>query len=126
VNVFLVENSPRIVELLTRLLEEEGIAIAGSSGKAGEALAAIRTNPPTAAIVDILLDQGSGYEFLAELRNVAPATRAFVLSSFDTTQYREAAGLLGVRPEDFYSKGDGILRLIAALKGLQNVRPDCG
>lgn len=116
VSVYLVEDSPIIVSLLTRLLEEEaGVAVVGSSGDASRAIEEIGNRPPTVVVVDLLLSAGTGIDVLRALDRTRESI-PLVLTSFGADVYRQAAHALGIRPEHFFDKGNEIPRMLETIR----------
>lgn len=70
IDVLVVEDDDDLRRSLTRLLERRGIAVREAATHA-EALAAITERLPDAALVDIRLPDGSGYDVVARIRREA-------------------------------------------------------
>src|SRR5579862_9670763 len=90
--IFLVDDHPLVREWLTNLINQQPeIVVCGEAGSAPEALEAISSMRPDAAIVDITLSSGSGIELLKDVRRVSPKTALIVLSMHDESLYAERA-----------------------------------
>ena len=74
VSVFVVDDNPLNLELVTDVLEAAGHAVR-RAGSAPDALAAVRREPPDLILMDIGLPGMDGYEALRALR-ADPATAA--------------------------------------------------
>ena len=75
---------------LTLLLEASGAEVTASRASGVELLAAIRTNPPDAAILDIRMPPSftdKGISTAAELRRLYPRVGILVLSTYAETSY---------------------------------------
>ena len=75
---------------LTLLLEASGAEVTASGASGVELLAAIRTNPPDAAILDIRMPPSftdEGISTAAELRRLYPRVGILVLSTYAETSY---------------------------------------
>ena len=75
---------------LTLLLEASGAKVTASGASGVELLAAIRINPPDAAILDIRMPPSftdEGISTAAELRRLCPHVGILVLSTYAETSY---------------------------------------
>jgi len=73
------------VNLVKRVLESAGHEVFGFTDEE-DALGFIKTNQVDLAILDIKLKQKTGVEILAEIKNIAPATRAIMLTAYPTVE----------------------------------------
>ena len=102
-DIFLVENSPPIVQRLSEMLSVlPGVAVVGHAPAASRAIDEILRRRPKIVLVDIDLDQGTGFEVLATLRDKAPEVEAYVLTNYDSQSLKERAARLGAK--GFYDK----------------------
>ena len=67
--VLLVEDNQKILDINRRVLEKEGITVLTAKNLA-EARERIRITHPDMAVLDIMLPDGSGLDFLSELKEV--------------------------------------------------------
>jgi DNA-binding NarL/FixJ family response regulator len=114
--VYLVEDSTILVGLLRDLLAvDPGLEVVGESTNARKAIADIATLVPDVAVVDIALEDSSGFDVLKALRNMADDARPLriVLSNFATERYRAEAARLGA--DHFFDKNGEILELLKTL-----------
>ncbi len=91
--VLIVEDEPRLRELLMEVIPEMGfVAVAAKSAEdAGRLMA---TDPCQIAMLDLQLPLMSGMEFFQQIRNRWPATAVIILTGFgDLTTAREAIRL---------------------------------
>jgi DNA-binding NarL/FixJ family response regulator len=94
--VFLVEDSVSIRERLVRLLENvPGARVIGQAGAADEAIAAILAARPDLVLLDLNLEQGSGFDVLRAVHGVEPGIDFYMLSNFASEPYRRQAERLG-------------------------------
>jgi two-component system response regulator DevR len=101
--VFLVEDSARIVQLLEELLcAIDGVRTVGSAARADDAIREVLALRPNLVLCDIGLAQGSGFDVLAALRERAPEVAVCMLSNFASEPYRRHAARLGA--QDFFDK----------------------
>ena len=117
--VYLVEDSTIIVGLLRDLLAvDPAIEVVGESTNAKTAIAGITAQVPDVAVIDIALEDSSGFDVLralSKLSNSIPTT-LIVLSNFATERYRAEASRLGA--DYFFDKNGEILDLLKTLTAL--------
>ena len=75
--VLLLEDNQKILDLNRRLLEKEGVMVLAAKTIA-EARERIKIALPDVAILDIMLPDGSGLDFLSELRESCSAPALFL------------------------------------------------
>jgi DNA-binding NarL/FixJ family response regulator len=98
VSVFLVEDSPLVLERLSELLEAiPGVKVVGRATGARDAIAGIHQAKPEVVVLDLKLAQGSGFDVLSELHPREPGIDFYMLSSFSSDPYRRRAERLGAR-----------------------------
>ena len=96
--VFLVEDSPLVLERLKDLLTGvPGTQIVGEAGTAGAAIAGILDAQPDIALLDLNLAEGSGLDVLRALHARMPQVAFYMLSNFSAYPYRELAQRLGAK-----------------------------
>ena len=86
----LADDSGLFRSSLTLLLEASGAEVTASRASGVELLAAIRTNPPDAVILDIRMPPSftdEGISTAAELRRLHPRVGILVLSTYAETSY---------------------------------------
>jgi DNA-binding NarL/FixJ family response regulator len=114
--VYLVEDSTILVGLLRDLLAvDPTLEVVGESTNARTAIADIAALVPDVAVIDIALEDSSGFDVLKALSNQAPDARPvrIVLSNFATARYRAEAERLGANY--FFDKNGEILELLKKL-----------
>ena len=114
--VYLVEDSTIIVGLLRDLLAvDPTMEVVGESSTARAAIADIATLVPDVAVIDIALEESSGFDVLKGLTAMAPEARplCIVLSNFASPRYRAEAERLGA--DYFFDKNGEILELLRKL-----------
>ena len=120
-SVYLVEDSPILLGLLTRLLGvERAIRIVGHADSASGAIAAIGALQPDAIVVDLVLREGNGLDVLETVCQAKSRPVALVLTNHTTRAYRDAAARLGV--DRFYDKSSDIPEMFRFLKDLADSR----
>ncbi len=95
-SLFIVDDSPLIIErllgMLEGLLSPEQISFAGSYG---EALSRIEPRPPDILLLDVHLPDRSGVELLRVVRKRYPATTVIMISNQSDESYRSVCTALG-------------------------------
>jgi DNA-binding NarL/FixJ family response regulator len=81
-SVLLVDDDPAFRSIAARLLEANGLDVAGLAGSGAEAMAAAQAVKPDAALVDVDLPDGDGIALAAEL-TALPWQPSVVLTSVD-------------------------------------------
>ena len=89
--VFLVEDSPAIrARLAATIRGIEGAKLVGEAGSVGAAIDGIRSTRPSAVILDLQLEDGSGLDVLRAVYPAAPGLHVAVLTNYATDQHRRA------------------------------------
>jgi signal transduction histidine kinase/CheY-like chemotaxis protein len=103
--VMVVEDDPPSRELVVRMLQKEGISVM-EAGNGKEALDALRAGPlPDLIVLDLLMAEMDGFEFLSEVRPHPEWSRipVVVVSSLDLNN--EAQQVLKGQVEHIFQKG---------------------
>ena len=93
--VLLVEDNPKILDINRRVLEKEGITVLTAKTIA-EARERIMNVHPDVAVLDIMLPDGSGLDFLSELRAVCETPSNPVCALFLTAKAERADIIAGL------------------------------
>lgn len=122
-DVYLVDESPQSRSRLTRLLERlvEPVQVVGHAGTASAAIAAILDKKPEVVLLDLKLEEGSGFDVLRELRKREPGIDVYMLSNYASEPYRRYALRLGAT--DFFDKTAELERLCTVLAGRAALKP---
>jgi len=118
--IFLVEDSPAVLERLLELVREvEGAEVVGDAASFDTAVAGISSTRPDVAILDIKLadGKGTGIDVLNRVRPALPALKAIVMSNFATPQHMKASADAGA--EYFLDKSADFERITAILEGMR-------
>ncbi len=108
--VYVVEDSPLVCERLLEMLDAvPGARVVGVAARADQATEEILATHPDIVVLDIRLEQGSGFDVLRAVRERAPRTEVYMLSSFVSDPYRHLALQLGAR--DFFDKSTDFARV---------------
>ncbi|MBV8031703.1 MAG: response regulator transcription factor [Betaproteobacteria bacterium] len=96
--VFLVEDSPLVLERLQAMLAPvEGVRVVGSAASANEAIPAILAARPDVVILDLKLQESSGFDVLRAVHKREPGIDVYMLSNFASEPYRRFALRHGAR-----------------------------
>ncbi|MCB1887812.1 MAG: response regulator transcription factor [Rhodocyclaceae bacterium] len=108
--VMLVEDSALLRGMLEEMIEEiDGVEVAGDADGESLAIEQLRCQPVDLAIVDLELNEGSGFGVLEHLmRSPEPSgrPRAVVFSTYANRAVRQRCKALGA--DAFFDKSDGL------------------
>lgn len=107
--VFVVEDSPLILERLETMIALAGASTAGHASGAAAATRAILETHPEIVLLDVQLADGSGFDVLRAVRAQAPEIDVYMLSNYSADPYRQLAERLGAR--DFFDKSSEFDRM---------------
>jgi DNA-binding NarL/FixJ family response regulator len=119
--VFIVEDSPEVLERLVDLVcEVPGVEMAGTAGNFADAITGIISNRPDVGIFDIKLgdDRRGGIDVLSYVKAQMPGLKAIMLSNYVTPQHIRASAEAGA--QYFLDKSKDFERIGAVLRKMQN------
>jgi len=119
--VFIVEDSPAVLERLADMIGEiDGVDVVGDAGTYDAAVSGIVSARPDVTILDIKLgnDHGTGIDVLIRVRPELPEMKAIVLSNYATPQHIKASADAGA--EYFLDKSVDFERLGEILQHMQD------
>jgi DNA-binding response OmpR family regulator len=120
--ILVVEDEPAIAESVAYALERDGFeaVLAGRIGEASE-----RLSGASLVVLDLMLPDGSGFDFISKVRNDGNGTPIIVLSSRDGEADRVAA--LETGADDYvtkpFSPREVVARVRAVLRRLSSSAP---
>jgi DNA-binding NarL/FixJ family response regulator len=115
--VFIVENSTSLQERLGRLLSGlRGVRVVGYAAAAADAVEKIVETRPAVVLLDIRLDQGTGYEVLEEVKARQQHPVVIVLTNYPYPQYRKK--YLEAGADYFFDKSTELDSVLGLLKTL--------
>ena len=79
-HLLVVDDEPRLLSLLERGLRAQGFEVQAAAG-ADEALSMARADPPTLAVLDVMMPGADGFELLEALRGVVPGVPVIMLTA---------------------------------------------
>ena len=83
VRCLIVDDSEDFLASAARLLESQGIEVAGRASNAEEALALAESLRPDVILVDVELGDEDGVELALRLRDAAPESRVVLISAYE-------------------------------------------
>jgi DNA-binding NarL/FixJ family response regulator len=108
--VYVVEDSALVRERLIEMLDATpGTLVVGAAARADDAIRDILEERPDVVLLDLKLAQGSGFDVLRAVHEVAPEVTVYMLSSFASDPYRQLAARLGA--QDFFDKSSEFERV---------------
>ena len=113
--LLVVEDEPRIAEILKSGLQRAGFAV-DMVGRCADAQAALALAPYDAAILDLGLPDGDGIDLLADLRATHNGIPVLVLTARDAVEDKVAG--LDAGADDYLIKPFATVELIARVKAL--------
>jgi DNA-binding response OmpR family regulator len=115
-NLLIVEDEPRMVELLLRGLGEEGHTVTcAPDGEEGLRLA--RNYPFDAVILDVMMPKLDGFQVLRRMRSAKVPTPVLVLTAKDTVP--DIVRGLDMGADDYLTKPFSFNELLARLRAVQ-------
>ena len=123
VSVFILDDSPQLMEMLRELISDPGrIEVVGTASSAIEALESIRLSIPDVAIVDLQLKDGSGFDFVKSIR-LLPQTQDVVIMLFTNHVSRELQHhALALGANYFFDKSKDHAKILDVLQSLVRTR----
>ena len=95
--VLVVDDDPAFRDLATRLLTGWGYQVVGGAGSVADALAKATSLRPEAAVVDVGLPDGSGFDLTAGLLALPWSIRVVLISADPDPAFEATARRLGAR-----------------------------
>jgi DNA-binding NarL/FixJ family response regulator len=95
--VFVVEDSPQVLDRIEVLVDLAGACTAGHATQVKEATRAILEQRPEIVVLDVHLADGSGFDVLRALRRLAPEIDVYMFTNYAADAYRNLAEKLGAR-----------------------------
>ena len=118
IRVFICDDAPQFRDLLRMGLEQPGELEIVGEAEDGSQLAAVAEAAPDVGLLDLNLPGRDGLEVLGELRELAPAAKVVMLSSFSADEKAEAALAAGaaryVDKRESFAHIAGVIREVAS------------
>ena len=115
-NLLIVEDEARMLELLRRGLGEEGHSVT-CAPDGEEGLQLVRTYPFDAVILDVMMPKLDGFQMLQRMRSAKVATPVLMLTAKDTVP--DVVRGLDLGADDYLTKPFSFNELLARLRAVQ-------
>lgn len=113
-NLMIVENSNYLYDRLARLVSHRhNIRVVGHAATEQDAVREIQRLDPDVVLLDIRLDQGSGFDVLKKIKTPGKAPFVIVLTNYAYPQYRER--FLANGADYFFDKSEELDKMLQAL-----------
>ena len=113
--VAVVDDHPAIRKALRQAVNDTmDMQVVAESGSREEALSVINEASPDVVIVDLSLQDGHGFDLLAQLKTHAPDTKLLVFSMYDEKVYAERALKAGA--SGYLMKAVPITKVLTAIR----------
>jgi DNA-binding response OmpR family regulator len=113
--LLLVEDDPNVAGTLTSRLTSEGFAVT-RAGNVQAALEAIRQQTFAAAVLDVGLPDGNGFDVARHLREASPGTAMLFLTAYGTPEDRIRGLELGA--DDYMTKPFAFRELVLRIRNM--------
>jgi DNA-binding NarL/FixJ family response regulator len=114
--VFLVDDSPLVRKRIAQMVEAlPQLRVVGEAAGVPEAISGILAAKPDLVLLDLSLENGSGFDVLSAVHPREPGIAFYMLSNFAAEPYRRHAERLGAR--GFFDKSTDLERLRSTLMG---------
>jgi DNA-binding NarL/FixJ family response regulator len=116
--IYVVEDSPIMLRLLSSAIDAAGAKLSGHSANAQQAIEAISVLEPDLILIDISLNFGNGFDVLRVLRDrgLALTARKVVLTNHANAEYRNLCFRLGA--DQFLDKASETAQALALISNL--------
>lgn len=113
--VFLVDDHPLVREWLANVINQQpDLVVCGQAEGRADSLEAIVRKRPDVAIVDLSLQDCSGFDLIAEIKQRAPSVEVVVLSMHDSVLYARRA--IGAGAAAYVVKRETTRKICSAIR----------
>ena len=113
--VLLVDDHPIVRQGVARLIDrQDDLAVWAEAATIAEALALVESTPPDVAVVDLMLDGGSGIDLIQTLHHRFPALPIVVLSMHEERLYADRVLRAGAR--GYVMKRESPARILCVIR----------
>jgi DNA-binding response OmpR family regulator len=102
-NILIVDDDPDICRSLSGLLQDEGMVVRTVSSKA-EAVNAVADFMPDGMVVDVMLGDGSGYEFVEYVRNLPGGEGPSIIVISTLSAFHDKVESISCGSDGFFEK----------------------
>ena len=118
IRVLLVDDHPLVREGVANLIQQQpDLEVCGQASDEPQALALVDSAKPDVAVVDILLENGSGLELIKNIKAMHPGVAMLALSMHDESLYAERALRAGAR--GYLMKREAAGKVIQGIRAVQ-------
>ncbi|HWX23064.1 MAG TPA: response regulator transcription factor [Candidatus Binatia bacterium] len=115
--VLLVDDHPLVREWLTKLINQQpDLTVCSESDDFLGAMRAFQSSPPDVAVVDISLQDCSGFQLIKDFKQIHPEVVVLVLSMHDESHF--AARALAAGASGYVVKREATGKIIEAIRGV--------
>jgi len=115
--IVIADDSDLVRQRLTLMLNDlEGVEVVGEADDAPTAREMVEKLVPDVAILDIRMPKGSGADLVHEIKQLNPAPKVIVLTSFPYLEVREKCMRGGA--DFFFDKSNEFQKVVSVLRGL--------
>lgn len=121
--ILIADDEPRIVQVLTTLLERAGYRSITTTSDSSEVLELVRTTNPDLLVLDLTMPPPDGYEILEQLQSTIPEDSYFpilVLTASARPEAKLRSLVLGAK--DFVAKPFDMLEVMLRIRMLLHTR----
>ncbi len=118
--LLIVDDDAAFRNRLARAMEQRGYRV-GAAASIDEAIAQARAEPPDFAVIDLRLEDGSGLDIVATLRDLQPGVRIVILTGYGNIATAVAAVKAGA--VDYLAKPADADDIEAALLAEEGAKP---
>ena len=113
--VVIADDSPVVRQRLAQMLNDlEGIEVVGQADDTPAAMEMVETLIPDVAILDIRMPTGSGADLVREIKQLNPASKVIVLTSFPYPEVREKC--LSGGADFFFDKSNEFQKVVSTVR----------
>ena len=115
--IMIADDSVIVRQRLMQMLNDlEGIEVVGQAGDTPAAMDMVETLLPDVAILDIRMPTGSGADLVREIKQLNPASKIIVLTSFPYPEVREKCMSGGA--DFFFDKSNEFQKVVSVVRSM--------
>src|SRR5688572_24740054 len=115
--IVIADDSPVVRQRLAQMLNDlEGIEVVGQADDTPAAMELVERLTPDVAILDVRLPTGSGADLVREIKQLNPASRIIVLTSFPYPEVREKC--LNGGADFFFDKSNEFQKVVSVVRSM--------
>lgn len=115
--VFIAEDSPIVQDILrNELARMDGVEICGIAKEPEDAIRSIMQEMPDLVILDIVLNNGNGFDVLKRIKTVGSKATIMMLTNYSYQHYREISWEMGA--DYFFDKSIEMEKALQAIQAM--------